>query len=332
MELSLVILIVSILIAGSLSVSMSSIDKARHRESEKRINAIYKAMGSYLLANKALPCPASLLNVKNDSSYGLAGLSGDCNNIAGVYEGSSGNSAELVYGMVPIRTLGLPIEMAEDGFGSKFTYVVSKEFTNPDTSSTDGFGTVDVASIDFSSGSAVSGFISIKEKISGLNFYNDTNSAIFTIISHGRNKYGAVGANSSNKNSSSGSDSLEQENFINGSLTSGINQTANFYGNNYFVASAIDNEVFDDILFYKTRDQILVDFEALNLIYCPAIVNESYDRCVSSLCNWNKATYNQIAPSTTDCSATYDTTVVKPTKRCGAFGVWEEGYINPCTE
>lgn len=332
LELSLVILIVSILIVGSLSASISAINKAKNNESKKRIDEIYKAMGAYLISNKALPCPASLLNTRTSVNYGVSGLSGDCNNIAGVYEGNSGDSVDLVYGMVPVRTLGLPAEVAEDGFGSKFTYVVSKNFTNPDISSNDGFGTVDVSAIDFSSGLSIPKFISVKEKISGANFYNNTNSAIFVIISHGENKYGAVNANSSIKNSISGSDSLEQENFINASLTSGTNQVASFYENKYFVAKAIDNNVFDDFLFYKTRDQILVDFDALHLVYCPEIVNESYGRCVSSVCNWDKATYNQIVPSTTSCSTSYDSTVAKPTKRCGAFGVWEEGYVNPCTE
>jgi prepilin-type N-terminal cleavage/methylation domain-containing protein len=328
LELSLVILIISILVVGSMSASISSINKAKYKVSKDRINQVYNALGAYLIINKALPCPASLLEVKTSANYGLAGSDGVCNNIAGVYQGAAGNAAELVYGAIPVQTLGLPAEMAEDGFDSKFTYVVSKKFTNPDGSGINGFGTVNPA---FGFTSTTSGFISIVER-TGTNFYNNTHNAIFAIISHGKNKYGAVNANSSTKNSSTGSDVLEQANFISAALTAGVSQAATFYSaNNYFVASAADNDVFDDILFYKTRNQIVVDFNAHNLIFCPALTALSYARCSGAACDFVKGSYNQIIPSTTICSG-YNTTVAKPTKRCGAFGVWEDGFVNPCTE
>jgi len=329
LELSLVILIISILMVGAMSASITSINKAKYKYTKAKIEKIYNAMGAYLLINKALPCPASLLNTKTSANYGVSGSAGDCNDIAGVYEGSTGNSTELVYGMVPIKALGLPSDMAEDDFGSRFTYIVSKKFTNPDENSSDSFTTVSPA---YGFTSSTAGFISIREKIAGSNFYSATDDAIFAIISHGQNKRGAFNSNAISQNSASGSDALEQANFAT-SFGSGTNATAVFYAsNNYLVSNAVNNDLFDDVVFYKTRNQILLDFNALDLVHCPAITSETYDRCTGGACDFPKARYNQIVASTTNCSATYDTTVAKPTKRCGAFGVWDDGYVNPCTE
>jgi hypothetical protein len=47
----------------------------------------------------------------------------------------------LVYGMIPIDVLNLNADMAEDGYGTKFSYVVGKRFakTSLGTSGSDGF-------------------------------------------------------------------------------------------------------------------------------------------------------------------------------------------------
>jgi len=47
--------------------------------------------------------------------------------------------------------------------------------------------------------------------------------------------------------------------------------------------------------------------------------------------SWPESSYNQVVRSTTACPAPYTTTVGYPTRRCGAFGVWESSVINPCT-
>jgi prepilin-type N-terminal cleavage/methylation domain-containing protein len=71
LELSIVILIASILVTGALSVSSSMTDERKIIITKDRMDVIYKALGTFLLKNKRLPCPASLLEIKSTSTtYG----------------------------------------------------------------------------------------------------------------------------------------------------------------------------------------------------------------------------------------------------------------------
>ena len=320
LELSIVILIIAVLIVGSLTASISAINNAKYKLTKERMNEIYKAMGNYLLVNKALPCPATITLTKSSSStYGTAATTaGSCS--TGSFIGGSGLSANLAYGMVPVQTLGLPADMAEDGFGNKFTYIVSRGFTDPNlTSASSGFGSITPAS-GFST--ATAGFISVKENIAGT-YKKDTDEAMFVIISHGNNKFGAYGVNSTTQNAGS-TDVDEQNNY---------GSTTTFYNtNNYFTLSSVNSDIFDDVVFYKTRNVMLLDFNALSLITCPATTTNDASCNNGLACGWPATYYNQIVTSSDSCSTGYTSTVVKPTRRCGAFGVWQTGYINPCTQ
>lgn len=329
LELSIVILIVSILIVGSMSASVVAINNARYKVTKDRTKEIYKAMGNYLLVNKALPCPASIIALKTSSSYGTAGIaSGVCNGGSGVYVGTGTDSADLVYGTIPTQTLGLSADMAEDGFGSKFTYIVAAGFTNPVLAGiTSGFGSINPAT----------GFITVKENLDlGTTFQVDTNDAIFVIISHGSNKYGAFNNNSSEQNAVS-TDTDEQNNYAT-TFSGTTNGTADFYDtNSYFTASSVSSDSFDDVVFYKTRNAMLMDFNALSLIVCNSNSTNYGDYTVGSTTfTWPETYYDQIVSSNsaTTCDAAlsgYGKTVTSPTKRCGAFGVWQAGTINACT-
>src|SRR3989338_7419279 len=99
-ELSIVILIISILITGALTVSVGSVNNAKIKNTNDRLQQVYKALGNFLVANKRMPCPASLKKIKTtDSDYGAeVGSQGACSG-SGVYQSTT--SANLVYGMVP---------------------------------------------------------------------------------------------------------------------------------------------------------------------------------------------------------------------------------------
>jgi len=328
-ELSVVLVIISILVVGTIQVSVTTSRNSKYQITKQRIEAIYQAMGNYLLANAKLPCPASIIALKaSDTNYGLAGTTdGDCNDGAGVYLGDSvGNSDHLVYGMVPTKTLGLPSEIGEDGFGNKFTYILAIGFSEDDISS---------SSTGFGSMSTYTGLISVQESLDGTNYLVNSNDAAFVIISHGANGYGAFGANSSSQSSTSGSSDDEQSNFGSSFTSVGANDTATFYStDSKFVSRGDSDETFDDILFYKTRNQMVVDFNAHSLIYCADGDAIDVDRCdgTNDECSFPQTAYGQIAISDDSCTSSYDSTVVKPTRRCGAFGVWEDYFINPCTE
>lgn len=315
LELSIVILIISILIVGSMTASVTAITNAKYKLTRDRMSEVYKAIGNYLLTNKALPCPASIIRLKaSDATYGVAGTAGTCTDISGVYANAGGT---VVYGTIPVQTLGLNADMAEDGFGTKFTYVVAKAFTDPSVTTSDlvGFGRA-----------TPTGIISVKESLNGVSTWQtNTNDAILVIISHGNNQFGGFNNNSSSQNSGS-TDVAEQYNYGTSFAGTSVTLAANF------VTSAVNSDVFDDVLFYKTRNNMLLDFNTMSLVVCRATTTTDATCNNGSACNWAQTYYNQIAVSSDSCSTGYTSTVLKPTKRCGAFGVWDSGYINPCTQ
>ncbi len=309
-ELSIVIIIISILITGSLSASVSALNNARIKVTKDRMAEIYKALGNYLLINGTLPCPASIIAVKaSDATYGtsagVAGAcasSGDCS-ATGVCNPASG-ATNLVYGMVPVKTLGLSNDMAEDGFENKIAYIVDKNFTGSN------FGTTAIAT----------GTMTVNE-IPGSATQTNTDDAIFALVSHGSNKSGAFANNSATQNTRS-IDSSEMSNDLD-DLTS-----PNF--DNILIADAKNSDFFDDIVFFKTRNSLVLDFNAFSTIYCQAgTLSLNYGGAASY--TFPQGSYDQIVTSTTICPAGYRTTTQYPTRRCGAFGVWQSFAINPCT-
>lgn len=317
-ELSIVIVIISILLSGALSIVTTTSNKSKIRTTNNNISEIYKALKVYLVANKRLPCPAPITAVKStDTNYGhSSGAAGSCSE-SGVY-GSNINTT-IVYGMVPVKDLGLSIDMAEDGFGSKFSYVVDARYTGLYTDST-----------NFGSDDSLYELIEIKEVTSAgaTEISKETTfNAIFAVISYGANKSGAFNANSSSQNSAS-TDTYEIANGI--VPTDSITATLGDNSTPYRIYSyAGRSDVFDDIILYKTRNMLVAEADAFNLIKCPAGVNQSLygDTIV-----WPEGEYGQAVPAVTDCpSAGYQKTIKHPTKRCGAFGEWQDGVVDPCT-
>jgi prepilin-type N-terminal cleavage/methylation domain-containing protein len=303
-ELSIVILIISILISGALTVFSGSANNKKITTTKNRIDEIYKALGGFLLVNGRLPCPASIIAIKStDATYGTEGTAaGNCTAGGGVYASGSSN---LVYGLVPVKTLGLPNEYAEDGFEGKFAYIVEKNFTTSSSSTT------------FKNAIATA-TMTLNELPGGVSQVI-TNDAILALVSYGANKSGAFNANGTVQNTRS-SDSSEMENDLGAS---------NAFDKN-LVFNAPDSDVFDDIVFYKTRNSLVSDFDAFSLVNCLAgTLNLSYPTAAAY--SWPESSYNQVVLSTTSCPAPYTTTVRYPTRRCGAFGVWESSVINPCT-
>lgn len=315
-ELSIVILIISILISGALTVSVKKINNIKEDLTRDHIDKIYKALGHYVSVNGKLPCPASIIEVKtNSTSYGaVVGADGDCKG-SGVY--ASTTSTELVYGMVPVQILGLGSDVAQDGFGSKIAYIVDRRFT-------------DVA--QFGLAASNSGLMTVQELTSNDLIQTNADDIILSLISHGANEAGAFNSNSSTQNSRS-SDIDELNNDL-GTIT-----TPNY--DDTLIYSSARSEVFDDIVFSKSRNSLVSDFGDLNLIVCePGATNNDDVTYDTETMTWPQAKYGQIVaatgstpgPSTGECPSDYTATVDKPTKRCGAFGVWDVGAINPCVE
>lgn len=307
-ELSIVLVIISVLIAGTLSVSVTGLNNAKIKITNDRIAAIYKAMGNYLQVNKTLPCPASLRKMKTESNYGTSvGSAGAC--FSGAADGvfKSNNQANVMYGMVPVKTLGLANEMGEDGFGNKFVYVVNKAFTlaeYPTATDNSGF------SYHSTSGNDMLLVLQMPST-------NTVDGVVMAIISLGINKYGAFNATSSSPNGGS-ADTYEPQNYLanivegGGGNTADYGVNATYSGRVVLASSSTTSDTFDDIVFFKSRNDLVTDFDAQYLL-----------PCTSSTTGWasgyTDAFVGQIRYRSTTCSAPNDS--ITPSKKCAALGL-----------
>lgn len=329
LELAIVILIISLIATGALSMISIKYEKDKVKITRDKISVIYNALGAYLLKNQALPCPAPINLARTISvNYGkINGIQGDCQ-ASGVYLNEVGTQ-NLIYGTIPTQDLNLSADFTLDGYGNKFTYIVAQPLTNTDFSTFPnvGFGRSDAT-----------GHITITQKISSIS-QEITQDASFLIISYGQNGSGAFIENSPTANSAS-SDSDEQSNYAS-SYDNGANSAT--FDKNFILASS-DSDIFDDILFYKTRDQMAIDFNAFNLFYCMDSVvdngteTKTYLGALEETFTWQRARFDYFVESDVSCpqdlnyEPPYDWRVknLKPIKKCGPFRKWHNEITVNC--
>jgi prepilin-type N-terminal cleavage/methylation domain-containing protein len=323
-EMSIVILIASILITGLLSASVSSISNTNIKVTNERLKEIYKALGNFVAVNGRLPCPASLKKVKSvDTDYGAEVERGSDSNICvgasdvGVYESNAND--KLVYGAVPVKALGLSSDMAEDGFGNKIAYIMNQDFA-------DNFPAI--GSINFSGESfPVAAYntlqaeaaipqdpaevLTIQEK-KGASDSVASAYAIVALVSYGPNKIYAFNANSAVQNAATSSDAGEISNGI-----SSIGTTDAAYDGT-LVASSDSSDVFDDIVLFKTTQNFVEDFNLMFLIPCKDAGS------TNGFANKN-AYYGQKVYGA-ECALPANGSY---TKKCEAYGRWVD--VNTCS-
>jgi len=264
-ELSIVILIISLLMAGVFSMATGSINSSKESLTNQRIKEIYKSLGTYLMVNKRLPCPASLTKSKiNDIDYGEELRAGNsCTTGSGVYASNTTDNSvsparsltNLLIGAVPIKSLNLSSEYLEDAYENKISYVIDSRFTKNFIGPIGGdidvsFGTIDATEkIMTTKEIQIGGEVTLSENV------------IFLLISHGANGFGAFDINGQQIiDNSNNTDDGELNNQL--ALSASINFDHNF------IVNSFKSDKFDDIVFYKTRSNFIQDFSANNLICC----------------------------------------------------------------
>ncbi len=318
-ELSIVILIISVLAAGAISVSTVALNNAKIKITKERIEAINSAIGAFVARNYRLPCPASLTVAKSSSGYGAEAGDGDCTTQGdGIYTSSIVPGSGIVYGMVPVLALGLSDEMAQDGFGTRISYVVNANFTIADypENSGSGFSFFDNDSPDM---------IYVYQLPSG----NLITNNVYVLISHGPNKYGGFNAFSTSRNSLTSADQFEIYNSVDEiDNNSGSDIDAAEFGavpaNSGFVSMTIsnsDSEVFDDIVSFRSRDQIVKENNIGFLMPCTAGTSGHED-------GYENAFAGEIRYRSSTCDIPDDD--ITPSKECGPFGsVWIDRITCP---
>lgn len=135
-EMSVVIVIISIVATFGLEGAAQFMDRTAYRTTIERIDAIDRAIADFRRVNGYLPCPALQSLTPTTACYGkqvtalgppvaCASTGSTCVATAMI----TSNPTSLVYGDVPVRDLGLPLNYMVDGYGSKFRYVATKDMT-----------------------------------------------------------------------------------------------------------------------------------------------------------------------------------------------------------
>jgi prepilin-type N-terminal cleavage/methylation domain-containing protein len=276
---------------------------------KERIREVYKNLGVFLATQRRLPCPSSLRLKESDDNYGSESpnTSGNCtdgtDNLGNSFVSSS--NGDIIVGGIPNKDLNLGSDFAKDGFGNRLFYVIDRNFVSD----------AEAKNI------ADTTFLNIYEKV-GTNNKLIANNIRLVIFSTGANGNGAIAPSTAIKTTKS-TNADEEENDVPPTLINMINQI-NF--DNKLVSSSGGNKNFDDIMFYRTRNQILQDANVLDLLECP----QKSDILYGLNFTWPAAKYNEKVPSNQDCPQGYSQGVLKPTKRCGLFGLWQENVIDPC--
>lgn len=277
-ELSVVILIISILITGTLSVSTTGINNAKVKVTKERMKVILEAIANYLGKNGRLPCPAELNLARGNVNYGKSlDQAGDCHtDNTGVYTSGSNNR----YGVIPNVDLGLAPEIAVDGFGGRFTYIMMSNHAN---SSTFDDGWVD-------------GTPNPTPYFKVYNYVTATDSgeyiaADFIIISHGPNRFGTHLPNSTTE--------LPQP--------TDIDEHDNTHATPYIldtdvVESSSRSDVFDDIVLSGVLTNMITKYRLYHVIKCK----------YTNYTDWDYGTVS--ARSSSTCA------VQNEERLCNAFG------------
>lgn len=298
-EISIVLLIIGIVVSGMLTISTVAVTNERIRVTKERMDAIYKALGQYMLKNYRLPCPSSITALKNSSSYGVAtSTDGNCNISQGIYV-SATMPATPFYGAVPANTLGLTDEYAEDGFGNKFGYIMYRYYN-----------VAEFPAVTDNNGFSFNGADPSMPDLISMPSGNINLDNAFILISHGPNRYGAFPANSSAQNSTAGASTYEISNALanrNGNVAD-FGAIASRPNVMTFVISDSDSTVFDDIVIGKTRAAMMLDFDAMFL--SPCVGDGSYPSAY-----FGKTVYR-------NTSCPFPNSDIVPSKKCINFRTW----------
>lgn len=238
MEMTLVLLVLSILSAAGISLYQNSDTATKITQTNQRLDAIEKALRDYRYAHHRLPCPADPRLTANDSGFGAeTQLAGVCDDGTPALPATA-RSGDIVAGAIPTHTLNLPDDYMYDAWGRRITYKVDANATQPAAiteyaaySDQCAATTTTAITIYNSGGSAI------------------TESAVYALISYGANGHGAYLASGARRNARS-----ENANeLINAGVDSDFNDnfTDEAVAQRHSADSSNLNDIFDDIVRYR---------------------------------------------------------------------------------
>ena len=262
LELSIVIIIISILSAMAVSSSLGVLENARQASTERKMQQIEQALLQYRIANDRLPCPANLTVTSGNSTFGTevadtGNSTTRCGNANFSAQNSAGTAIAVAEGGVPAVTLGLPADFMYDGWGNRLDYAVKVDMTYPGSFTGTPVGAL-CGGITVSTGPGYPAGTTL------------SSNALYVLASHGANGHGAYTKNGVIVNASS-SNSDEQTNCHCNSSAAVTTYTAT-YVQEAPVTQDTSNPLlnFDDVVVFRERWQLQAAGDKAGTA-CPAV-------------------------------------------------------------
>lgn len=281
-ELTIVLLILSIFIGGGIMVGKAKLEHEERESTQQKMQLIGNMLVNFVATNGRLPCPADFSTTQNDTNFGMERIT----NLAGGPQ-SCVASADNIYafadnlevaymGAIPFKTLSLSNDFLYDAWGNKFSYVVQRSFINNEGLNTSCLNANNAADLHTSNGylcfraqasGSVNGGnvdINIKQNYGGNTITQD---AVFVIISHGKNGLGAwrdqqTGTSPRNDLPSFAVAINERDN-TNCIPSSNVCSNTALADTNFAYSNGnATAESFDDIVLFKTRNQVVYNCNA----------------------------------------------------------------------
>lgn len=259
---------------------------------QAKMQEMEKALITFIANNGRLPCPASPAQITSDSTFGKEQINLSASPASCIITGTSLLSGALqgedllYYGAVPTRTLGLPDDYMFDPWGNRIGYFVQRSFsnnhiTNPScimgaAAQNNQSSNIYICFRGQASNAYNPGTLSLEIRDS----YNgnvQNSMPVYALVSHGPNGYGAFRqtADLSIENGTTGLNTKRNAfpplaNTSERTNTSCNPLTANCADNllNNRLIQAPPSKIFDDILHFKTRNQLVQDCNAYLMDSC----------------------------------------------------------------
>jgi prepilin-type N-terminal cleavage/methylation domain-containing protein len=127
LELSIVILIISLIVGAGMTMATGALKAADRISTQEKLNSIKLALDSHAKTYGYLPCPADRALTPSAANFGVENRNNytpPSNSCTAAAPGIVASGSAMIGG-VPVRSLGLPDGYSVDAWGNKLTYAVT---------------------------------------------------------------------------------------------------------------------------------------------------------------------------------------------------------------
>jgi type II secretory pathway pseudopilin PulG len=125
-EMAVVILITGLMLTAAASITLPIMHKARRIETDQKMANIARALDNYAAQNLRVPCPALPDTKSKNPPFGFEAGSGPAGNAV---PSDCGTDPAGWGGVIPFRTLNIPVEWIRDSGGNYISYAISPAFS-----------------------------------------------------------------------------------------------------------------------------------------------------------------------------------------------------------